>query len=85
MISFSDATSTGTSATQGLILTVTEYPLTSGQREFVRRALSEFDGTNLNDDDAQSIVEAFAEVDIKPGREISDLMLEMGFDLTIQG
>ena len=79
MISFADVTST-----QDPILKSAEYSLTSGQREFVRRALSEFDAENLNDEDAQSIVEAFAEVDIKPGRELSGLMVEMGFDLKIR-
>ncbi len=79
MTLFADVTST-----QDLILKSVEYSLTSGQREFVRRALSEFDAENLNDEDAQSIVEAFAEVDIKPGRELSGLMVEMGFDLKIR-
>lgn len=53
--------------------------LTAGQREFVCRALAEFDPDTLTALDAQSIVEAFSEVGIKPGAELSDVMESAGF------
>lgn len=55
------------------------FLLTADQRGFVLSALAEFDSINLSVEDAESIVEAFAEAGIKPSKELSRLIISAGF------
>lgn len=57
-----------------------EQPLTDAQQTILSETLSGFDSENLTEQDALSIVEAFKEAGIQPGKVLADAMTELGFD-----
>nr|WP_067290331.1 hypothetical protein [Marinobacterium profundum] len=54
--------------------------LSAEQRQLIEETLAEFDPDQLTEADALSIVEAFAEAGIQPGREMAQVMSSAGFD-----
>lgn len=54
--------------------------LNEEQQALLTETLSQFDGDNLSATDAQSIVEAFSEAGLSPGKALADAMSEAGFD-----
>lgn len=54
--------------------------LTEDQMTLISDTLSELDVDNLTEQDALSIVEAFSEAGIEPGRAMESAMSDLGFD-----
>lgn len=54
--------------------------LTDDQKSLIEETLQSFDPENLTEADALSIVEAFQEAGIQPGKELEELMSEYDFD-----
>ncbi len=54
--------------------------LTAEQKATITETLEQFDASTLTEADAQSIVSAFSEVGIQPGREMAEAMSAAGFD-----
>ena len=57
-----------------------EQSLTADQQSFITEILSQFDADNLTQENATSIVEAFAEAGIQPGAALEASLTELGFD-----
>ncbi len=55
-------------------------PLTDAQKATITETLEQFDASNLTEADAQSIVSAFSEAGIQPGREMAEAMSAAGFN-----
>ncbi len=55
-------------------------PLTEEQKTTISETLEQFDASNLTEADAQSIVNAFSEAGIQPGREMAEAMSAAGFN-----
>jgi len=60
-------------------------PLTTDQKELINQTLEQYDASNLTQSDAQSIVSAFSEAGIQPGREMAQAMSGAGFDARTVG
>jgi len=57
-----------------------EQALTDEQQTMLSETLSELDSDNLTEQDALSIVEAFKEAGIQPGKALESAMADLGFD-----
>lgn len=55
-------------------------PLSDQQKALVSDTLANFDSESLSEEDAQSIVQAFKDAGIKPGRYLAEAVSELGFD-----
>lgn len=55
-------------------------PLTNDQKQLINDTLSKFDADSLTESDAISIVTAFQEAGIQPGKELAKVMEAAGFD-----
>ena len=54
--------------------------MTSEQKESIQEVLSQFSADELTSEDASSIVESLAELNVQPGQELAELMADSGFD-----
>lgn len=54
--------------------------LSTSQKETIASVLEQFDATNLTSSDASSIVSAFEEAGIEPGKALESALSEAGFD-----
>ena len=54
--------------------------LSSSEEESISSILSQYDASNLSEDDAKSIVAALQEEGIEPSKELESIMDEAGFD-----
>jgi len=54
--------------------------LTTDQKELIEETLSQYDASSLSAEDAQAIVEAFAEAGIEPSKGLESAMSASGFD-----
>ena len=54
--------------------------LSDDQLTLISDTLSELDADNLTEEDALSIIEAFSEAGIAPGKEMESAISELGFD-----
>jgi hypothetical protein len=59
--------------------------LTEDQQMLISDTLSQFDAENINEADAQSIIEALSEAGIQPGAALEKAMSEFGFDAKTMG
>ncbi|WP_440877576.1 hypothetical protein [Thalassotalea sp. PLHSN55] len=57
-----------------------EQSLSADQKTLIEETLAQFDGDNLTQADAASIVEAFAQAGIEPSKVLATAMDELGFD-----
>ena len=57
-----------------------EVKLSEEQQTLISDILSELDADNVTEADALSIVEAFSEAGIQPGKSMESAMSELGFD-----
>jgi hypothetical protein len=55
-------------------------PISSSQEDTISSILSNYDASNLSENDAQSIVAAFQDAGIEPSEELVSAMEEAGFD-----
>lgn len=55
-------------------------PLSADQKSLIEETLANFDAETLSEEDAQSIVQAFKDAGIKPGKELAQAVSELGFD-----
>lgn len=54
--------------------------LSDEQKTLITETLSQYDVDNLSESDAQSIVEAFSQAELTPGKALEEAMSEAGFD-----
>ena len=62
-----------------------EQSLSDDQLTLISDTLSELDADNLTEEDALSIIEAFSEAGIAPGKEMESAISELGFDAHMIG
>lgn len=55
-------------------------PLTDDQRQLISETLKQYDANKLTEADAQSIVTAFSNAGIQPGKTLVETMAAEGFD-----
>ena len=62
-----------------------DTPLTDDQKQLISETLKQYDANNLTETDAQSIVTAFSEAGIQPGKALMEAMATEGFDARTVG
>jgi len=62
-----------------------QQSLSQEQRQLIETTLAKYDSGNLTQSDAISIVEAFKEAGIQPGKGLAEAMAESGFDAKAVG
>ena len=58
----------------------TQQPLTTESKSLISETLAQFDADSLSEQDATSIVQAFSQAGISPGKELATIMSQSGFD-----